>query len=290
MTTIDEKSQAEQDAIAEAIVPGAPVLECVNCGRNCRHVPTTSGSGTAGGIKGAAWTPTDRSMMRCPNCGLKLHRKEGRVHQMVMCAWGQVCMKMGLTQIVAPTLETVAAFADMMKAGEIKPAPTEKQINRILGGMDPAEAMKPDDPKAPAPRKTSLVASTKIGTELVENAALETIPGIPMPTIELPKEPEAKAEAETKPTGLKKKQDKAERKETKKERKARLMEAAEREAKLAAQAEQDDAAQIERNEAAADSPTDEDDGYDPFAGVGQPFADDEDEEELTPAQKAALGV
>lgn len=351
MTTLDEKSPAEIAELHTAIDPDADVLECNNCGRNCRHLPSL-GSGTAGGIKGTKYEPTLRSQVRCPSCGQKPHRKEGRAHQMLMCLFAQAGNHLGMTVMPLPTPEVVQAALDIMNNGAYKPAPTERQmsiiVRRAAGEVIPDEEYENTGRKTRTTSVPLRVAPGDAPTGNFEAADPIAVPnfiieaaGNAMKRLRTDEEKAAdkakrdeerakkKADAEAarlakvaeRERAKKEKADEkiaaaeaklaeakaaaertantsatprvtqnaststaAPKKETKKEREARLLAVAEREA-----------AQVTPTiSTEPDAGTDPDaDGYDPLAGVGQAFDDDDDEEEtdeqLTPAQIAALG-
>lgn len=298
MTTVDQLSQAEQDALASAVHDGTPTLDCTTCGRNCRHTPATAGGGTAGGVKGEKWTSTQRSALRCPSCGQKPHRKEGRIHQEVMCMWGQVCLKLGLTVLAHPTASIGESLYNMLAAGEIKPPPTERQLAMLLAGV-PAETAMSEPTKGP--RKNSINVPKASPGEEVEGMVAAPAIGLPdMPEMQAPRviktvEDREKERAEAKAL---KDQEKAKAKADKDQIRAAAKEQAakdkaakkaetkaEKEKRLLARAEADTKDETVIPDEIADP------DYDPLAGVGEAFDDTDDDEEipLTEAQMAALG-
>ena len=69
-----------------------------------------------------------------------MHRKEGRVHQEVMCLWTQASNAMGATVLLHPTEEVVNKMAELIRTGVAKPAPTEREITRLLFIADGGKA------------------------------------------------------------------------------------------------------------------------------------------------------
>lgn len=277
-STIDKASEAEQAARAE-LMDGADKLECATCGRDCKHIPATAGGGTAGGMKGEKWDMTPRSQARCPSCGSKPHRKEGRPHQMTMCLIAQVANHNGLTGLPRPSVEFARMTVAYLEAGLYKEPPSEKVMAAIIAGMPVEDALKlgikePKPAKQPKV-KGALVVPAEVGE--VNEAAAKDGPAAPIPFSEV-KRPKAKAAKLTAEPPVEKP-----KKITKKEKKA------EREAKLMARAEADKPAQPgvvetmdmtpmtrEEFEGKTDAPIDpEDPTYDPLKNLGVPWTEDD---------------
>jgi hypothetical protein len=267
VTTLEEKSQADLDTLVTA-EPG-PVLDCTVCGRNCKHIPSAAGGGSAGGLKGEKYTPTPRSELRCPACMGKPHRKEGRIYQIIACQYRQAMLRLGATALLHPNEAIYMELAKMASTGDFKETPSDTEFARMVLI---AQGITPPEPKRNKIRVTSDVvkqAETKDEVEIPNKVATG---GIDIDSLDLPAlkpAPENKIKASKKPKKPKK-------------AKAAIAEETEDTGEVTAPITPDE---IEIEEGALDTG----DTYNPFAGVGMSMPDDDDEEiPLTPEQEALL--
>lgn len=281
MSTLDQEAPATIAAVTENTDPGEKleVLDCAQCGRNCRHTPKLAlGGGTAGSDKGMKFTPTARSESRCPACDGKPHRKEGRIYTEISCQYRQAMKALGSTEMLHPTEAIYLKMAEMSRTDAFRKVPTEREIENIVREKMGLPAI---EPKRRVKNSSEPVPQDKTKAE-VDLGNAEKIEGVNLSDISLPVKvettPESKLMAESGTAeGVS---------QPKKSRKKKASKADEADT----QAETEAAAPIQPDEVEVEAGAlDGDDDYNPFAGIGQPMEDDE-EEELTDAQKAALGV
>lgn len=134
-------SESEADHSQVAVVGDTTGrTECLTCGRDCRH-----GGGTAGSV--GRYEETVRSRVRCPSCGGKLHRKESRGGMEVNCLWRQVARHNKLTEFPKPTAEIGNLVKIYLESGLYTPPPTEAEVSELVREQECREAGVPFVPK-----------------------------------------------------------------------------------------------------------------------------------------------
>lgn len=267
MSTLEETaSRADVDALITS-TPGETV-DCTVCGRNCRHIPSAAGGGSAGGMKGEKYEPTPRSELHCPACLGKPHRKEGRIYQEISCQYRQAMLALGATALLHPNEAIYLRLAEMARTGLLKETPTEAQvtsmIRKSLGMPDPEPRRRKTSVAVPQDKDKEEIAQ---GDETVKTEPI-ALEDITLPVVKAASEPKLKVKKAKEPKQPRAKKAPKETPEQQADNEAGIPVASEDVENL-----------INGDEGEQD--------YNPFANLGAPFPDDDDED-LTPEQQAAL--